>query len=356
MVRTLVTVALRSAVPKSTELRALVKSLVPRATPICGAEVMVMRKVFVAELLCASVAMTVTVLVPMGKRLPLAGLAVALTTPSTRSFALTEKVTVAPDTLVAGVVMEAGTVMTGGVVSTTRTVKVLVTLAPAESVALAVTMESPRGKVLPLAGETSGVSEPSSASLAVTVKDTTAPFGPVASAITGESGSVRLGAVLAEPWRVRVNVPLAASLFEMARVADLIPLLVGLKTTLRVVLDPGATPLVPGVPTLNWEASVPVRTAVSKRRSAVPRLVTVRTLVTVVLRSAVPKSTELRALVKALGPRATPICGAEVMVMRKVFVAELLCASVAMTVTVLVPMGKRLPLAGLAVALTTPST
>ena len=78
--------------------------------------------------------------------------------------------------------MSAGTVTTGGVVSTTVTLKASLVLLPAASVAVQVTDVVPSGNVLPDAGEQSGVMAPSTMSMAVAVKLTSAPAALVASA------------------------------------------------------------------------------------------------------------------------------------------------------------------------------
>src|SRR5690349_3687002 len=75
--------------------------------------------------------------------------------------------------------------------ATTRTTKLPVVVLPSLSVALTFTAVSPIVKKLPLAGVESGTSAPSSASFADTVKLTFAPAGFVATATTGEAGSVR---------------------------------------------------------------------------------------------------------------------------------------------------------------------
>src|SRR5258706_611163 len=80
--------------------------------------------VAVALLLCASVAVQVTVVTPIGNRAPEAGAHVTGTVPSTRSVAVgLAYVAVAPAPLVALFVMFAGTLLiVGGVVSWTVTV------------------------------------------------------------------------------------------------------------------------------------------------------------------------------------------------------------------------------------------
>ena len=93
-------------------------------------------------------------------------------------LALTLKYTVAPLGPVATAVMfdRAGN---GELLDSTVTVKLHVALLPHVSLAVVVTVVVPIGKVLPLGGLATmlgGVQPP----LAVTVKNTTAPLGPVA--------------------------------------------------------------------------------------------------------------------------------------------------------------------------------
>jgi hypothetical protein len=106
-----------------------------------------------AEFKCASVAVHVTVFVPIANVVPEAGAHVGVTEPSTRSVAEAANVTLAPEVPVASAVMLAGSVIAGAVVSTTVTEKVAVTcvLSPV-SVAVHVTVVGPRAKVLPGAG------------------------------------------------------------------------------------------------------------------------------------------------------------------------------------------------------------
>ena len=84
-------------------------------------------------------------------------------------------------------------VMTGAVVSETVTVNVPGSaLLPEASCAVQVTVVAPSANVVPLAGVHSGVTDPSVASVAVAVKETVAPFAPVASTVMS-LGSVRTG-------------------------------------------------------------------------------------------------------------------------------------------------------------------
>ncbi len=84
--------------------------------------------------------------------------------------------------------MLVGRLRVGAVLSSTTTVAVAVPVLPAPSVAEQVMVVLLTAKVVPEAGTQIGVSEPDTASVAVAVKVTTAPVGPVA--------STRLGAVM----------------------------------------------------------------------------------------------------------------------------------------------------------------
>ena len=99
-------------------------ALVASAVMFAGSEsvgAVVSRTVTVNEplavLLCASVALHCTVVVPIAKVEPERGLQVTGTGPSTSSLADAEYVTVAPAAEVASAVMFAGSVRTGGVLS-----------------------------------------------------------------------------------------------------------------------------------------------------------------------------------------------------------------------------------------------
>jgi len=146
---------------------------------------------------CASFAVHVTVVVPRPKRLLEAGEQFTGTPPSTRSDAVGfVKVTREPSGPSASITMGAGTpVSTGGVVSRTVTVNVALPVLPWESVALHVTVVEPNANVLPEAREQLGASEPETRSLADAEKVTTAPAGPVASAVIGP-GTATVGGVV----------------------------------------------------------------------------------------------------------------------------------------------------------------
>src|SRR5712692_662875 len=105
-------------------------------------------------------------------------------------------------------------VTTGGVVSWTTTVAEADPALPAASMAEQVMVVVPSGKVLPEAGAHVGVSEPDTASVAVAVKLTKAPLGPVA--------STTLGAVMVTTGKVvsvTVTVKLAFAALPCVSVA-----------------------------------------------------------------------------------------------------------------------------------------
>jgi hypothetical protein len=139
-----------------------------------------------------SVAEQVTVVLPTGNDEPLAGAHSGVIAPSTRSDALAANVTTVPAP-VASIVMSAGTLTTGAVVSTTVTVKLADPVLPAASVAAHVTVVAPREKLEPEAGLQLGVSGPPGTSLAVAVKVTTSPPGPVASTVMSSGTSTTGG-------------------------------------------------------------------------------------------------------------------------------------------------------------------
>ena len=101
----------------------------------------------------------------------------------------------APAGLVAATVMSAGTVTTGGGGVDDGDVKLALPVLPAASVALQVTVVAPRGKVLPEAGLQVGVRAPSTSSVALALKVTMAPVGPVASTVMS-AGTVTTGSVV----------------------------------------------------------------------------------------------------------------------------------------------------------------
>src|SRR5205814_984916 len=92
-----------------------------------------------------SLAVQVTVVIPIAKVAPGAGLQLTETEPAQTSLALVVNVTVAPAAPVASVVMFPGTVTAGGVVSWTVTVKEFMPMLPVGSVAVQVTVVVPSG-------------------------------------------------------------------------------------------------------------------------------------------------------------------------------------------------------------------
>jgi sulfopyruvate decarboxylase TPP-binding subunit len=155
-------------------------------------------------LLCESVAEQVTIVVPMGKVLPEAGTQVTDIEPFTRSDAEAEYETIAPEGLVASVVISDGSVRVGAVVSCTVTLKLPFAVIPLVSDAEQLTVVEPRAKMLPDRGEQVTGTEPSTASFAVGAEYVTvAPDAPVASTvisagrlITGGVVSATIGAML----------------------------------------------------------------------------------------------------------------------------------------------------------------
>jgi hypothetical protein len=156
-----------------------------------------------------------TVVVPSGNVEPEAGVQLTDRVPSTRSVAVAVNVTILPDALVASAMMFDGSVRVGAVVSLTVIVNDAVPVFPAASVAEQLTVVVVIGKVEPDAGLHVAVIEPSTLSVAVTVKLTEAPDGPVASTVIGE-GTVSTGGVVSE------LLPLLDTVTEMLRVPTLL--------------------------------------------------------------------------------------------------------------------------------------
>ena len=148
-----------------------------------------------AVLPCASVAEQLTVVVPGANKEPDAGVQFTATEPSTKSVAVALKVTTAPAAEVAETVMLPGNVNAGRVVSCTVTSKLALPELPWASVAEQLTVVVPSGNVEPEAGEQVGFIVPSTRSLADALKETSAPLGPVASAVMLE-GTATAGAVV----------------------------------------------------------------------------------------------------------------------------------------------------------------
>src|SRR5438093_789443 len=165
--------------------------------------------VFVPTLPRASVALHVTVVVPIANVAPLGGVHVTASAPSTVSVADVAKLNAAPVGPVASTVALAGTVTTGAVVSLTVTVNDPVPTLARASLAVHVTVVAPIARVAPLAGVQLTETAPSTRSLAVALKVESAPVALVASAVMF-AGSVSDGAVVSRTVTVKVFVALFA--------------------------------------------------------------------------------------------------------------------------------------------------
>jgi hypothetical protein len=180
-------------------------------------------KVALPVLLCASVAEQVTLVVPIAKVEPEAGEQVGVIAPSTMSVADDVKLTAAPDEPVASFVILAGTVTTGAVVSTTVTVKVLLPVLPAKSVAEHVTVVVPIAKVEPEAGEQAVVIAPSTMSVADDVKVAVAPAEEVPSTVMF-AGTVTTGEVVSLTVTAKVLLPVLPATSVAEQVTVVVPI------------------------------------------------------------------------------------------------------------------------------------
>src|SRR5262245_7560749 len=147
----------------------------------------------------ASCAWQSTVVVPMPKPLPEGGEHATGTAPLTRSTAVgAAYATGLPPAPMASKVGSEGTfAKAGGVVSPTVTVKLVLDWLLAASFAVQLTVVVPSGNVLPVGGEQLAVGLGSTLSAAVTLNETAAPPGPVAS--TGPTlPALMVGAVVSE--------------------------------------------------------------------------------------------------------------------------------------------------------------
>jgi len=142
----------------------------------------------------ASLAVAMTVVVPMGNVLPLGGMAVKFKGVLHPPVAETVKNTATPlELVVVTVILVEQSMAMGG--RTTVTLKEQLVKCPQVSLAVAVTMVVPTGKALPLGGLaiTLGVLQPPEA---VTVKNTTAPLVPVAVTVMLVEQSIERGGEL----------------------------------------------------------------------------------------------------------------------------------------------------------------
>jgi hypothetical protein len=143
----------------------------------------------------SSVAEQLTDVVAMGNVLPEGGEQEIVGVGSTRSDAVTEKLTVAPPGPVASAVIFPGTETLGGTVSCTVTVNEPPSVLPESSVAVQFTVVTPTGNVLPDGGEHPTLTLGSTESEADAEKETVAPPGPVAATVM-LPGTVMVGAVV----------------------------------------------------------------------------------------------------------------------------------------------------------------
>jgi hypothetical protein len=129
----------------------------------------------------ASLAVQVTVVTPIGKKLPLGGTQLTLTGAQPPEAVLLNK-TMAPLGVLAGTVMlvEQARLIGGLLGGLTVMVKLQLVLPPQLSLAVQVTVVVPTGKVLPLGGLQVTVGGGLHPPLAELVKNTVAPPGPVA--------------------------------------------------------------------------------------------------------------------------------------------------------------------------------
>ena len=185
-------------------------------------------KLPVAEFPFVSVAEQLTVVVVTANVLPEVGEQLTETEPSTISVAVAENVTAAPDELVASVVMLAGSVKLGTVVSCTVTLKLPVAVLPRESDVEQLTTVVAMAKVLPEAGAQVTGTGPSTRSVAEATYATTAPAGPVASAVRSagkvkDGGVVSCTMILKLPVAVLLSVSVAEQLTVVVPNANVLP-------------------------------------------------------------------------------------------------------------------------------------
>jgi hypothetical protein len=158
----------------------------------------------------ASLAVLVTVVVPTGKVLPDGGVETTFGIPPHESLAVTLKNTTAGPTAV--------TVMGGGQVMDTMQLLVGVTVTvklhmfvPVLSLAVLNTVVVPIGKVLPDGGVETTFGIPPQESLAVTLKNTTAPLPLVAATMMLEGHVIDTTQLLVAAFTVTVKLHMAAS-------------------------------------------------------------------------------------------------------------------------------------------------
>jgi len=153
-------------------------------------------KEHIEELPEASVAVQLTVVVPTANTEPEGGEQTTLGEGSQASVADTEKVTTAPPSLAHGTTMSAGQVIAGAVESATMvTSKEHIEELPEPSVAVQMTVVVPTANTEPEGGEQTTLGDGSQASVAEAVKEITSPAS-LAQVTTMSAGHVIAGAVV----------------------------------------------------------------------------------------------------------------------------------------------------------------
>jgi len=166
---------------------------------------MVTLKLHSARLLLSSTASHVTVVTPAPNNVPEAGVHVTATFGSHRSVAVVVKVTGVPDGLVHSTVRFVEQAITGAVVSATVTVNEHPLVFPLPSATVQLTVVCPSPNIDPLAGSHTAVRPLWQLSLTVTSNVTTAPSGPVPSALIG-AGQLITGAVVSSTVTVKLQL------------------------------------------------------------------------------------------------------------------------------------------------------
>jgi hypothetical protein len=267
-----------------------------------------------------------TVVIPIGNVEPETGTHVTDTEPSTRSVAEALKFTTTPNELDVLTIMSAGKVKVGGVVSTTVSVTVTSKLPLAvfvcESVAEQLTVVVPTGNVEPDAGKQVTGTEPSTKSLAETVKFTAMPEASVVSTVIF-AGKFKVGAVVSTAETLKLAVPVLPC--------------VSVAEQLTVV-----------VPNANVEPEVGKQAWVFTASSG-----SVAEVLYVTTAPAGPVASTLKS---AGTVHSGDVLSTNVTVTVKLPFAVFLCASVAEQLTVVIPTGNVEPEAGTHVTATEPST
>jgi len=267
-------------------------------------------KLHVLALPLLSRAVLVTVVTPMGKAKPLAGTLVTLVS-AQLSLAVMVKLTLLEQTPGAALTVRfAGQVICGGCVSLTVTVKLQVLLLPLPSRAVLVTVVTPMGKAKPLAGTLVTLAS-AQLSLAVMVKLTLLEQTPGAAFTMRFAGQVICGSCVSLTVTVKLHVLLLPLLSRAVLVTVVVP---------RGKAKPLAGLLV--------------------------MLVTAQLSVAVTIKVTLLVHTPSVAFTTRLLEQVITGDWVSFTLTVKLQVLLLPCVSVAVLVTVVVPTGKLLPLAG----------